>query len=654
MAKKSKSAPKSKGKVIGIDLGTTNSEVAVMEGGKPVVIPSAEGSRYFPSVVAFTKDGERLVGEAAKRQAITNPERTFMEIKRKMGTDYKITIDDKDYTPQEISAMILSKLKADAEAYLGEKVYEAVISVPAYFNDNQRTATRDAGLIAGLEVKRIVNEPTAAAMAYGLDKDVEDQTIVVLDLGGGTFDVTIMGFGEGTFEVEATSGDTQLGGSDMDRAISHWVLDKFEQEHDIDISDNKEAMQRIRDAAEKAKMELTSTLQTAINLPFLYNDSKGPKHLELTLTRAKMEELIEPILKRLEPCIKTALKDAKMTKDDIHRVILVGGPTRMPCVRERFKKFFDKEPERGVDPMECVAIGAAIQAGVLTGEVSGIVLVDVTPLSLGVETKGGIFTVQIDRNTAIPCKKKQLYSTAGDSQTTVTIHVLQGERKMAEDNVSLGMFNLTGLPPAPMGIPQIEVEFNIDRNGILNVKAKDLGTGKETGITITASTKLPQADIERMMEDAKKHADKDKSTHEKVEAKNNAEHLVYASKQLVKDMGDKLTKDQTESLQKGAVKLQAAIDGDDMEAIKKEGEVFTKTMNTISTAIYQQASQAYQQSQGDPRAHQGPRTGPSPEPGEGGEEEERPRGKSRKGEKVVDADYKVVDEDKKEDEEEDK
>jgi molecular chaperone DnaK len=367
-----------------------------------------------------------------------------------------------------------------------------------------------------------------------------------------------------------------------------------------------------------------------------------------------MEELIEPILKRLEPCIKTALKDAKMTKDDIHRVILVGGPTRMPCVRERFKKFFDKEPERGVDPMECVAIGAAIQAGVLTGEVSGIVLVDVTPLSLGVETKGGIFTVQIDRNTAIPCKKKQLYSTAGDSQTTVTIHVLQGERKMAEDNVSLGMFNLTGLPPAPMGIPQIEVEFNIDRNGILNVKAKDLGTGKETGITITASTKLPQADIERMMEDAKKHADKDKSTHEKVEAKNNAEHLVYASKQLVKDLGDKLTKDQTESLQKGAVKLQAAIDGDDMEAIKKEGEVFTKTMNTISTAIYQQASQAYQQSQGDPRAHQGPRTGPSPEPGEGGEEEERPRGKSRKGEKVVDADYKVVDEDKKEDEEEDK
>jgi molecular chaperone DnaK len=652
MAKKGKGAPKSRGKVIGIDLGTTNSEVAVMEGGKPVVIPSAEGSRYFPSVVAFTKDGERLVGEAAKRQAITNPERTIMEIKRKMGTDYKMTIDDKDYTPQEISAMILSKLRADAEAYLGEKITEAVISVPAYFNDNQRTATRDAGLIAGLEVKRIVNEPTAAAMAYGLDKDVEDQTIVVLDLGGGTFDVTIMGFGEGTFEVEATSGDTQLGGSDMDRSISKWILEQFEKEHDMEISDNKEAMQRIRDAAEKAKMELTSTLQTTINLPFLHHDSKGPKHLELTLSRAKMEELIEPILKRLEPCIRTALKDAKMTKDDIHRVILVGGPTRMPCVRDRFKKFFDKEPERGVDPMECVAIGAAIQAGVLTGEVKDIVLVDVTPLSLGVETKGGIFTVQIERNTAIPSKKKQIYSTAADHQTTVTIHVLQGERKMAEDNVSLGMFNLTGLPPAPMGIPQIEVEFNIDRNGILNVKAKDLGTGKETGITITASTKLPQADIERMMDDAKKHADKDKGTREKVEAMNNAEHLVYASKQLVKDMGDKLTKDQKESLQKGAETLQAALDGDDMEAIKKESEAFTKTMNTISTAIYQQASQAYAQAQGDKRSRDGAKTGPSPEPEEGGEDEEQPRRKGRKGEKVVDADYKVVDEDKKDDEEE--
>jgi len=657
MAKKGKGAPRSGGKVIGIDLGTTNSEVAIMEGGKPVVIPSAEGSRYFPSVVAFTKDGERLIGEAAKRQAITNPERTIMEIKRKMGTDYKITIEDKDYTPQEISAMILSKLKADAEAYLGQTVTEAVISVPAYFNNNQRTATKDAGLIAGLKVERIINEPTAAAMAYGLDKDVEDQTIVVLDLGGGTFDVTIMGFGEGAFEVEATAGDTQLGGSDMDRAISKWILEHFEKEHDIALSDNKEALQRIRDAAEKAKMELTSTLQTTINLPFLHHDGNGPKHLELTLTRAKMEELIEPILKRLDPCIKTALKDAKMTKDDIHRVILVGGPTRMPCVRERFKKFFDKEPERGVDPMECVAIGAAIQAGVLTGEVKDIVLIDVTPLTLGVETKGGIFNPMVDRNSAIPCKRKQVYTTAGDSQTMVTIHVLQGERKMADDNVSLGMFNLTGIPPAPMGIPQIEVEFNIDRNGILNVKARDLGTGKETGLTITASTKLPKSDIERMVEEAKKHADKDKKAHETVEAKNNAEHLTYAATQLIKDLGDKLTKDQKEELTKGSEKLQAALDEEDMEAIKKESESLTKIMNAISTQIYQQAASAYAKSEGGQRAKEGHRTGPSPEPGaEGEEDEERPRKKGRKGEKVVDADYEVVDDDKdkKEEEDEDK
>ncbi len=650
MAKKAKGAPKSRGKVIGIDLGTTNSEVAVMEGGKPVVIPSAEGSRYYPSVVAFTKEGERLVGEAAKRQAITNPERTIMEIKRKMGTDYKITIEDKDYTPQEISAMILSKLKADAEAYLGETITEAVISVPAYFNDNQRTATRDAGLITGLEVKRIINEPTAAAMAYGLDKDVEDQTIVVLDLGGGTFDVTIMGFGEGAFEVEATSGDTQLGGSDMDRIISKWVLDQFEKEHEIDISDDKAAMQRIRDAAEKAKMELTSTLKTTINLPFLFNDTKGPKHLELILTRAKMEELIEPILKRLDPCMKTALKDAKMTKDDIDKVILVGGPTRMPCVRDRFKKFFDKEPERGVDPMECVAIGAAIQAGVLTGEVTGIVLVDVTPLSLGVETKGGIFTPQIERNNAIPCKKKQIYTTAADNQTSVTIHVLQGERKMAEDNVSLGMFNLTGVMPAPMGIPQIEVEFNIDRNGILNVKARDLGTGKETGITITASTKLPEADIQRMMDEAKRNADKDKKTHETVEAKNNAEHLIYTAKQLVSDLGDKLTKEQKEDLGKKSANLQKALDDEDMEVIKKESEALTKTMNAISTQIYQQASAAYAQANQGKQGRQGPKTGPGPEPEE---EQEQPK-KGRKGEKVVDADYEVVDEDKEEEKEEDK
>jgi molecular chaperone DnaK len=556
-----------------------------------------------------------------------------------MGTDYTVTIDDRTYKPQEISAMILAKVKADAEAYLGEEVVDAVITVPAYFNDNQRTATKDAGKVAGLNVLRIINEPTAAALAYGLDKQDTDQTIAVIDLGGGTFDVTIMGFGDGTFQVESTSGDTQLGGTDMDKFICDWLLEQFHEDNDIDISDNAEAMQRVRDGAEKAKMELTSTVKTTINLPFLHADDKGPKHLEVNLTRAKMEELIEPVLKRLEKPMKTALKDADMTKDDIDKVILVGGPTRMPSVRERIQKFFGKEPERGVDPMECVAIGAAIQAGIMAGEVSDIVLVDVTPLSLGVETKGGIFTVQIDKNTAIPYKKKQTYTTAADNQTTVTIHVLQGERKMAEHNTSLGMFNLTGIPPAPMGIPQIEVEFNIDRNGILHVNAKDLGTGKETGITITASTKLSDAEIERMVDDAKSHADQDQKARETAELRNNAEHLVYTSKQVVKDLAEKITKDQRERIEKGAVKLQEALDGNDLEVLKKETEALTKVMNEVSTAVYQQAAQEAAKRQ----AAEG--TGPVPD--DDGEDEERSSGRKKRGkdEKVVDADYKVVDED---------
>lgn len=633
---KGKGKAKRTGKIIGIDLGTTNSEFAIMEGGKPVVIASAEGNRYIPSIIAFTKDGERLVGEPAKRQAITNPERTIREIKRKMGTEYNVTIDDRTYSPQEISAMILAKVKADAEAYLGEKITDAVITVPAYFNDNQRTATTDGGKIAGLNVLRIINEPTAAALAYGLDKQDTDQTIAVIDLGGGTFDVTIMGFGEGTFEVESTSGDTLLGGTDMDKLIADWILKKFEQEHDVDITENKEAMQRIRDAAEKAKMELTSTVKTNINLPFLFADQDGPRHLEVTLSRAKMEELIEPVLKRLETPMKTALKDAKMTKDDIEKVILVGGPTRMPSVRDRIKKFFGKEPERGIDPMECVAIGAAVQAGVLAGEVKDIVLVDVTPLSLGVETKGNIFTKQIEKNTAIPYEKSQTYTTAADNQTTVTIHVLQGERRMAPDNTSLGMFNLTGIPPAPMNIPQIKVTFSIDRNGILDVKAKDLGTGKETGITITASTKLSDSEIGRMVADAEKYAEEDKNRKETAEARNNAEHLIYTAKTMVKDLGDKISNDQKETIQKGAIKLQEALDNDDIEATKKETEALTKVMNEVSTTLYQQA-QAGAQAQEQAAAG----TGPMPEDDDGGESSKKGK---KKDEKVVDADYEVIDE----------
>lgn len=620
-------------KIIGIDLGTTNSEAAYMEGGRPVIIPSAEGSTFggkmFPSVVAFTKDGERLVGEPAKRQAVLNPERTISRIKRKMGTDYTVTIGNKTYTPQEISAMILQKIKTDAEAYLGEKVNQAVITVPAYFNDNQRKATKDAGTIAGLEVLRIINEPTAASLAYGLDK-AEDQKIVVLDLGGGTFDVTIMDIGEGVFEVSSTSGDTNLGGTDMDDKIIEWLIAEFKKKEGIDLKGDKSTMQRLRDAAEKAKIELSSTLKTTINLPFIASDSSGPKHLELELSRAKLEELVEPVLKRCDGPIKRAFKDAKLEYKDVKRIILVGGPTRMPVVRERFEKIIGKKVERGVDPMQCVAMGAAIQGGVLAGEVKDLLLLDVTPLSLGVETLGGVATRLIDRNTTIPTRRSQIFSTAADFQTSVEIHVFQGEREMASDNISLGRFHLTGIPPAPRGVPQIDVTFDIDANGILNVSAKDLGTGKQQSITISGSTNLSQSEIEKKVKDAEKFAEEDKKRRETVETKNQAESLVYNAEKTLKEHGDKVSEDDKKSIEKALENLKESMKGDDIPKIKKDIEKLQEEVQKIGTAVYQRVAQEQAEEQARKQA----------QATEEGKDEEK---------EYVDADYKIVDE-----EEEDK
>lgn len=583
--------------IIGIDLGTTNSEAAyVDESGTPKIIPSAEGNPYggknFPSVVAFTKDGQRLVGIAAKRQAVLNPEGTVMEVKRLMGTSQKVYVKtiNKEFTPQEISAMILQKIKQDAEAYLGEKVEGAVITVPAYFNDNQRYATKEAAKIAGLEVKRIINEPTAAAMAYGLDKEFEG-TIAVLDFGGGTFDVTIMDIGEGVFEVLATSGDSHLGGKDIDEVIINYLVDIFKEREGVDLRNDASAMQRLKDEAERAKIILSSTNSTTISLPFITVVNGEPKHLEVELTRAKLEELAEPVLKRLEPPIWQALKDSKKEPDDIEKIILVGGSTRMPAVRRRFEEILGKKVEGGVDPLQSVAIGAAIQAAILSGRIKrDIVLLDVTPLTLSVETLGGIATPIVERNTTIPVKRSKIFTTAEDNQTSVEIHIVQGERKMAADNISLGRFILDGIPPAPRGVPQIEVTFDIDADGILNVSAKDLGTGKETSIKITGSTKLSKEEIERMIKDAEKYAEEDKKRLEEAELRNRADALIYSSEKTLREFGEKLSEEKRSKARSQIDRLKDALKEKDIAKIKTEMDELTKVMHEISTVVYQEAA----------------------------------------------------------------
>jgi len=609
-------------KVIGIDLGTTNSCVAVMEGGEAVVIPNPEGSRTTPSVVGFKKDGERIVGETAKRQAITNPDRTIISIKRHMGTNHKVNIDGKEYTPQEISAFILMKLKADAEAYLGQPVTKAVITVPAYFNDSQRQATKDAGKIAGLEVLRIVNEPTAAALAYGLDKE-EDQTILVYDLGGGTFDVSILELGDGFFEVKATSGDNHLGGDDFDQAIMDWLASEFKKEHGVDLMKDKAAIQRLKDAAEKAKKELSGVLTTTISLPFITMVDGVPQHLEMNLTRAKFEELTAHLVERTLGPTRQALSDAGLTPADIDKVVLVGGSTRIPAVQEAIKKLIGKEPHKGVNPDEVVALGAAIQAGVLTGDVKDVVLLDVTPLSLGIETAGGVFTKMIERNTTIPTSKSQIFSTFSDNQTSVEIHVLQGERAMAADNKTLGRFILSDIPPAPRGVPQIEVTFDIDANGIVNVSAVDKGTGRSQKITITSSSGLTPEEIERMQKEAEQYAEEDRKRRELVEAKNSADQLVYTVEKTLKDLGDKVDASEIQKANDAKEKVKKAMESNDLSAIKSATEELSNVVQQLSVKLYQQAG-AQQDASGAAGAE----------------------GAAKGKDNVVDADYEVVDDKK--------
>ena len=616
-------------KTIGIDLGTTNSCVAVIEGGEPVVIANAEGGRTTPSVVGFKKDGERMVGATAKRQAVANPERTISSIKRHMGTDYKVKIDDKQYTPQEISAMILQKLKADAEAYLGQPITSAVITVPAYFSDAQRQATKDAGKIAGLDVKRIINEPTAAALSYGVDKG-QEQKIMVYDLGGGTFDVSIIEMGDGVQEVLATAGDTHLGGDDFDNRVIDWMLKAFKAENGIDLSNDKMAMQRLKEAAEKAKIDLSGMTTTQINLPFITADANGPKHLDMTLTKAKFDELTSDLVERTMGPVNQAMKDAGLSFNDINKILLVGGSTRMPAVQEAVKKLSGKEPFKGINPDECVAIGAAIQAGVLGGEVEGLLLLDVTPLSLGVETMGGVMTKVIDRNTTIPTKKSQIFSTAADGQTQVEVNVLQGERDFARDNKQLGLFKLDGIAPAPRGIPQIEVAFDIDANGIVNVSAKDLATGKEQHITISSSSNMSKDDINKAVKDAEKYAEEDKKHREVVDAKNNAEQMVYAAEKLVKDSGDKMDSNDKTELESKIAALKEASGKDDTADMKTKSDELQKVLFSISEKLYKNA------------APQGNPAGAAPQ---GGAQPDAPH-QDTNGNTVYDADYKDVDDNK--------
>jgi len=577
------------GKIIGIDLGTTNSCVAVLEGGEPVVIANAEGGRTTPSVVAFSKTGERMVGQVAKRQAVTNADRTIASIKRHMGENYHVAVDGKNYTPQEISAMVLAKLKADAEAYLGQPVTEAVITVPAYFSDAQRQATKDAGKIAGLEVKRIINEPTAAALAYGLDKENE-QKIMVYDLGGGTFDVSILEIGDGIVEVLATAGDTRLGGDDFDQRVMDYLVAEFKKAEGIDLSNDKVAMQRLKEAAEKAKIELSGMTTTAINLPYITADATGPKHLDVTLSRAKFDEMTADLVERTMKPVRQAMSDAGLKASDLHKVLLVGGSTRIPAVQEAVKGITGTEGFKGINPDECVAVGAAIQGGVLTGDVKDVVLLDVTPLSLGIETMGGVFTRLIERNTTIPTRKSQIFSTAADGQTSVEVHVLQGEREMAQYNKTLGRFQLTGIAPAPRGVPQIEVTFDIDANGIVKVSAKDLGTGKEQQISITASTNLSQEDIDKAVKEAEQYAAEDKARKEEVETHNNAEHLVYQTEKTLTDLGDKVTEEEKAPILAAIEKLKEANKGTDLEAIKNASEELQKAFYAVSEKLYQQAA----------------------------------------------------------------